>query len=180
MRAVAGWTWSEIGAGMREAATHEAGHAVLGEILGMPPARLEITGGGEGVCWYARRSHLPWVRIAVAAAGHGAVLAIRGRADVSFQDRVDNAGELERLGADDGAGAAVRVERGLWPVFTLPAVRRAVRAVARVLAEQGGELNRAGFKYAAGSAIRSRALRRRVRLFCREAVLRVVLREFNR
>ncbi|MBY0512874.1 MAG: hypothetical protein K2P78_03065 [Gemmataceae bacterium] len=159
----------------RRVALHEAGHAVAAELFGWRVRGLSAH-GLSGLTTFSAGPPHPLADIAVSCIGHAAELYFCGGCrGVSRSDRADTRAAFARAGVR-ASGAMVReVENRLAGLFwSVPQLVQLVGSVATALLESdAGYLTRRELLSAAGPAVRSRRLRRRVRRLCEMVALDV-------
>ncbi|MBM3982670.1 MAG: hypothetical protein FJ304_20845 [Planctomycetes bacterium] len=173
--------WRDLPPDVRAVAVHEAGHGVMGELLGWRVRFLRLDDAG-GLCRLTDAPPAPWVDLVVSAAGHAAERSLRGRVrgGVSWTDRAEAAAVVEMAGVEawNCPEAVWDVEERLWPAFEGESVRQAVRWVVRELARVG-YLSRNSFLALARPALVDHETRRAVRLFCRRMAVEVLERHLE-
>lgn len=171
--------WRDLDVEDRAVAIHEAGHGVVGELLGWRVRCLHVSDDAGGLCQFVGQPASPAVDVIVSAAGHAAEKHWFGRIvgpAISDEDREFAGDAFETVGVEPWlAMLAVReLEEQIWPIFADDAVSEAVEAVARSLAREG-YLSRRSFLRLAGPAL-DRSTRRLVRRFTRRVAVDVLCR----
>jgi hypothetical protein len=168
--------WRNLPVEVRRTAYHEAGHGVLGELLGWPVRYVRLFRGGGGVCMFKGKAPSAWIDLAVSAGGFAAegwfgipMPSVAG----AQHDRQDGLAVMERAGliGMNAAAAVLTVETQLWPVFADDGVDAAVKRVALALVKsERWHLGRAEFLRAADLNDLGAETVENVRRFCRRVV----------